>query len=583
MHTVQNPAAPAAPDHKIMPRVSQQVFYAKVSARREEPSVLVEQDSSSSDDDDGAEDATGLAKLSDAQRRAWFGSPRHSARTSFSLSHRWARSDEQARSCSKFVCGVIGLLLIGGLGGGDVLVTDVLPLMAAASPRPAWPPPPLPPSPPPPPMPPTPSAPPHPPPPSPSPSPPLPPSPPPLAPPWPPPPRSPAPFIAYEGFNCYANRGAADDSPWDPNFSYLPYEQCEVHCRETAGCEGVIVQFFHAAFQSDVHCWLRSGLQEEYCDRGAPGFYLLKLAVAPSPPSPPDAPPSPPRSAPLLAIDRINQRFRRGRPSDSIGEIGVILHGFDGFERDTDRPWVFCEGLVCGKSGGGAWLAPGRISAFVAYQFLRERHDRVALPLPFADHSGLIISNDAIDGFECLYGMDGRTIEYKDAHHPGCPDESNYCPSDPARLRDARGRVFCGVTGQPAKPFRASDMKLLLELHRKYGSPYKPPGCQATRVDPTPSLSPSLSLLYPKSEPLRTPSLTDHSGYNEVILSSEKFNRRLPGAVEAFFYVGGTSTHGDKVDVNAVHQRFVRETHAVDVPLLRLDPANWETPFEVTA
>ena len=71
--------------------------------------------------------------------------------------------------------------------------------------------------------------------------------------------------------------------------------------------------------------------------------------------------------------------------------------------------------------------------------------------------------------------------------------------------------------------------------------------------------------------------------YNEMVVSTASVVERLPASVEAFFYVGGTSTHGDKVDVNAVHQRFVRETHAVDVPLLRLDPANWETPFEVTA
>ena len=50
----------------------------------------------------------------------------------------------------------------------------------------------------------------------------------------------------------------------------------------------------------------------------------------------------PPRSA-GAALQRIQQRFESGRPSDSLAEAGVMAHVFDGYE-DSRQPWMVCHG-----------------------------------------------------------------------------------------------------------------------------------------------------------------------------------------------------------------------------------------------
>ena len=78
-----------------------------------------------------------------------------------------------------------------------------------------------------------------------------------------------------------------------------------------------------------------------------------------------------------------------------------------------------------------------------------------------------------------------------------------------------------------------------------------------------------------------------HSGYNEVILNSPGHNAQLPGAVKGFFVPQGqdpvTADLGFGIVIDAVqaHRAFLEEygVNAEDVPMLELDPYNWEAPF----
>lgn len=114
-----------------------------------------------------------------------------------------------------------------------------------------------------------------------------------------------------------------------------------------------------------------------------------------------------------------------------------------------------------------------------------------------------------------------------------------------------RGQSMCGFVGAPATAWHPRDLKLLLQMHQKYGARYAPPGF--------------------------------HSGYNEVVISSASFNAALPGIVDAFFVPAGSFYNGDASGVNAmrVHRDFLSRYHLTEaqVPLLKFTPGNWDAPF----
>ena len=110
---------------------------------------------------------------------------------------------------------------------------------------------------------------------------------------------------------------------------------------------------------------------------------------------------------------------------------------------------------------------------------------------------------------------------------------------------------MCGLVGEPATAWSPRDLRLLLRMHRLYGGRYKEPGF--------------------------------HSGYNEAIISSEWFNSRLPGIVEAFWVPNGTHANHDAtgVDVVRAHSDFLARFQLSDeqVPLLKLTPSDWHAPL----
>jgi hypothetical protein len=90
-----------------------------------------------------------------------------------------------------------------------------------------------------------------------------------------------------------------------------------------------------------------------------------------------------------VRVRSLNARFRDGRPSNDLAKVGIIFKQFDGFEVQH-RPWQACVGPQCRSLWQlqGAAI-PGRTSAMIAYQSLRDRADRQAIPLPFPDRAGI--------------------------------------------------------------------------------------------------------------------------------------------------------------------------------------------------
>lgn len=157
--------------------------------------------------------------------------------------------------------------------------------------------------------------------------------------------------------------------------------------------------------------------------------------------------------------------------------------------------------------------------------------------------------------FECLYGMDAATNQLTDSRYPGCT--ATRCnarwPCSRGNMSDGcgHGSAMCGFAGAPATAWSPSDLKRLLQLHRDHGPAYAPAGF--------------------------------HSGYNEAVINSIEFNAQLPGIVEAFFVPVGAYYNGDASGISAVRawKAYLAHYHLTEaqVPLLRLDPSDWDAPF----
>ena len=185
------------------------------------------------------------------------------------------------------------------------------------------------------------------------------------------------------------------------------------------------------------------------------------------------------------------------------------------------------------------------ISGMVAYQGMRARRDRLAVPMIFEHGGGLVIHPST--RLKCLYGDDGATHYAKG--NPGC--WTPFCDaSNPSDSQSTDGSL-CGFGGNSCvrNSWRPRDLKKVMELYQEHSQRYTSPAF--------------------------------FSGYNELIFSADEFNGNMPRTIEAFWVV----KHGAKYSTAGLgaraHYDFV--THfGVDpeeVPLLLFDPHNWQRPF----
>jgi len=116
--------------------------------------------------------------------------------------------------------------------------------------------------------------------------------------------------------------------------------------------------------------------------------------------------------------DRLNARYRSGRPSSSLSGAGVLIHQLDRLENDN-KPWLPCTEKWCVKMSD-------RWAASIINKDLRY--------LYFAQVGGFVIAPSTISLF-CAYSSDGDSQSkvcsqiYGDGHSciPGCYPKGQDC------------------------------------------------------------------------------------------------------------------------------------------------------------
>jgi len=214
-------------------------------------------------------------------------------------------------------------------------------------------------------------------------------------------------------------------------------------------------------------------------------------------------------------------------------------------------PWAPCDHQGYGPQCTEGYA--GRISTFLILAAMRQRADRIAIPL-ISSQGGVVVSPTV--PFRCAFGDDADTwrAEY------GCYD--SWCdrryPSN--RGRDGGGmkpewRVPCGLG---------------------------PRGSVHTNWGPA-DLDMMISLYLDKSQPYKSPSF--YSGYNELVYSSSKWNDHLPNTIEAFFVIPSAGDWNAIFATQKRHRSFLYtySVHSSQVPLIAFDPSNFDAPFKLYA
>jgi hypothetical protein len=224
--------------------------------------------------------------------------------------------------------------------------------------------------------------------------------------------------------------------------------------------------------------------------------------------------------------------------SSKLEEIGVILHGIDGFE-DKQRPWRSAD-----PSSGEGFLSD-RISASIVYAGKALSFSTDSTMGTYL-HAGSYIFDPFAVSVLCAYGGDGAT-RGKTCNPPGLSSSCipaclpNYnSANDNSRNQWDRWCVPRGASDYfcDAHPWRPRDIGKMLERDRA-----------ATK----------------KNEPR-----DEHHAYNEIVIDGHHSNAHLPGVIEAFVVARGDD-HGA---ARGHHQAFLREygLSAAQVPMLEYRP-----------
>ena len=238
-------------------------------------------------------------------------------------------------------------------------------------------------------------------------------------------------------------------------------------------------------------------------------------------------------------MDKINQRFRDGAPSNDLAAGGILIHQFDG--ADDSNP------------SGTPWSPfSDRISASMVYGKMRP-DERKNIPIYSFSTSGIILSpqyNQMLCGYAYDVGSFSRQCWGAPGCIPGCSVNG--------------GLQWCQPGNDPWPCAWHPDSLIHLmrsrENWRRYGN--KPPDKY----------------------------WDDHKFYDELIFDADYFRRHLPKSIEAVFFIHGDCWDvGDSANNNAACEEYARRAHANIVrhfrlkpgtlPLLKLDLFNWNEPF----
>ena len=222
-------------------------------------------------------------------------------------------------------------------------------------------------------------------------------------------------------------------------------------------------------------------------------------------------------------VQRLNARFRDGKPSNDLKLVGLILRQFDATE-DHDHPWRGCP--IDAKHPPSSYESAGqdcamfgnRFSASIVNRELFLSEGKIRM---FSMDVGVIYSPRVT--LNCIYGGDGGT---RSKPEDGCGYD--WCDSD----RSTRDSWCDGL------PHRVAHVRdVLAGLHK--------------------------------------------GNYNEVIINTKSIDDQLPQAVDAFFYMTGRGSAQSAQRARTVHKAFLQQykLNAAEHPLLTLNMHDVEWPL----
>jgi len=224
-------------------------------------------------------------------------------------------------------------------------------------------------------------------------------------------------------------------------------------------------------------------------------------------------------------VDEINQRFLKAKASNDLGEVGIVIHTFDGLD-DANQPWLPCQGADwCAKYSDrsstsviGAWTT-------------KQKDGTIGI---FDSTRGGFIYAPAYTEVFCSYVGDGGSMNPDKA----CDGGEDDC------LPGCGFAYWCNQTSDWGTcAFRKSNLTNMIER--------------------------DMSSVYP---------------YNEIVVSGKARVDNLPHTVEAIFYPKTANCSAGSqclMEVQNMQKDMMAEfgLTSAEMPLLELDLSNWQVPF----
>jgi len=226
--------------------------------------------------------------------------------------------------------------------------------------------------------------------------------------------------------------------------------------------------------------------------------------------------------------DRLSRRFREGRPSSDLREAGILLHMFDQGETAGVQAyasgalevpaWAYDPWMPCPDT---MWCAQYRDR--MASSLLNKRTASRGGTSLFGNVG--VVYAPALTEIWCSFVGDGGTFNADSSH--GCHSAE---------------RGWCNPSAQHNDhqcPWRPENLKEMLELFEE--NPF---------------------------------------GYNEVLVSTNDWEARMPEQIEAILWVdGGGGEGGGEAAARGVHAGFLRRYPHASPRLVSLDLSRLDTPF----
>lgn len=227
-------------------------------------------------------------------------------------------------------------------------------------------------------------------------------------------------------------------------------------------------------------------------------------------------------------VERLNGRFLRGRPSNQMTEVGVVMRQAD--QQDSGLPWAPSQAKWITKNGFNDRLSSSILSA----------------RLPFA------YSNTAVG-----LVLEPAALERGNVVACACPrDCGTFAFAKHVPLAQQCAGVNASAAGLRSHIYLAANLSRMLHAHEDAFLHERASCTRGTHSAAT---------------------ARDRNGcrYNEVLLSASALERALPDAVEAMFYPVADAAEVDHSEGSPAAARKVREAferaYGVHRPLVAFD------------